>query len=48
MIFRDPYDLNKRIVMSHSYETCKVLIEYGLDLNATVDHYGDITERCGR
>lgn len=40
--FRNPYNLNKSIVVGHSYEICKVLIEHGLNFNAHTDFYGDI------
>lgn len=40
--FQDHYDLNKAIVTGDSYETCKVLVEHGLDLNDNIEYYGDI------
>ena len=42
--FRNPYDLNRTIVTGHSYETFKVLLEHGLDINFPIDYYGDILE----
>ena len=31
-------------MMGHSYETCKVLVEHGLDINAAIEHFGDILQ----
>lgn len=42
--FQNPYDLHKAIVTGNSYETCKVLVEHGLDLNINIDYYGDILQ----
>lgn len=42
--FRNPYDLNRTIVTGHSYETFKVLLEHGLDINSHIENYGDILD----
>ena len=40
--FQNPYDLHQTVVTGNSYETCKVLVENGHDLNDDIDYYGDI------
>ena len=44
VVYRNPYNLNKSIVIGHSYETFKVLIEHGLDINVHIEFYGDILQ----
>lgn len=41
---RSPYDLHGSNVMGSSYETCKVLVEHGLNINAAIECFGDISE----
>ena len=31
-------------MMGHSYETCKLLVEYGLDITAAIEHFGDMLQ----
>lgn len=38
------YDLHRRIIAGNSYETCKVLVEHGLDINKPIEWYGDILQ----
>lgn len=42
--FQNPYDLHQAIVTGESFETCKVLVEHGLDLNDDIEYYGDILQ----
>lgn len=44
VVYRNPYDLNKTIVTGHSYETFKVLIEHGLDINHPIYFYENILQ----
>ena len=44
MVYRNPYDLNKTIMTGNSYETFKVLIEHGLDINRPIEYYGNILQ----
>ena len=42
--FQNPYNLHRSIVTGNSYETCKVLVEHGLDINKPIEHFGDILQ----
>ena len=42
----NPYDLHRRIITGHSYETCKVLVAHGLDINEPSECFGDILQRA--
>lgn len=44
MVYQNPYNLNKTIVTGRSYETYKVLIEHGLDINYPIYFYGNILQ----
>ena len=40
----NPYNLHRRIVTGRSYETCKVLVEHGLNINDPIEYFGDILQ----
>lgn len=42
--FQNPYDLNQAINTGNSYETCKVLVEHGLDLKDVIEYYEDMLQ----
>lgn len=44
MVFQNPHELQHAIVMGHSYETLKVLIQHGLDINSPVEYLENILQ----
>lgn len=40
----NPYDLHFRIIRGHSFETCKLLVELGLDINRAIEHFREILQ----